>query len=309
MTLSTASFDLGNSKPGVAANAAAVRNAVEQHLERLVATLPGVPPNLQRAVRHALLGQSKRVRPVLLFLVAEPGPGEHRAALDAGCAVEMVHTASLILDDLPCMDDAQLRRQQPATHIAFGQSTAILSAIALLSRAFGIIAELEDVPEATRVRLTSILSNAVGWEGLVAGQELDVNGREGLVGVSEIEELNWLKTGILFVAAAEMGAVLRGLEDERIEAIRRFARHFGVAFQTADDLLDRSASAADIGKDVQKDGDKVTLITLFGTSKAQLSYEEHLAKAEQALVDSRVDAAPIRELMQRLFETRRAQEQ
>ena len=306
MTLSTASLDFQNSELGLRGNAALVRRALELRLEQLVTTLPGVPANLQRAIRHALLGRSKRVRPLLLFLIAEPAPALQRAALDLGCAVEMVHTASLILDDLPCMDDAQLRRQQPTTHLAFGQSTAILSAIALLTRAFGIIAELENVPEATRVRLTKLLSNAVGWEGLVAGQEMDVNGRDKLVGAKEIEELSWLKTGVLFVAAAEMGAVLRDMKEERIEAVRRFARHFGVAFQTVDDLLDRTGSAADIGKDVQKDGDKETLLSLFGATKARLSCEEHLVKAELALIDSGVNAEPIRELMERLFETRKS---
>lgn len=305
MTLSDAFIDYQVSNAGVVMDPAAVRSAVEQRLEGLVGALPGVPDNLQQAVRHALLGQSKRVRPVLLFFVAEPGLAEQGAALDAGCAVEMVHTASLILDDLPCMDDAQLRRQRPTTHVAFGQSTAILSAIALLTRAFGIIAELENVSEAKRLRLAALLSDAVGWKGLVAGQEIDVNGRDSLVGAEQVEELNWLKTGVLFVAAAEMGAVLRGMEEDRVEDVRRFARHFGVAFQTADDLLDKNASASETGKDVQKDGNKATLVSLFGINKAHLSCEDHLMQAEQALIDSGVNAAPIRDLMQRLFKTRK----
>lgn len=309
MTLSDAYIDFEVARPGVVVDLGAVRDAVERRLEELVGSLPGVPPNLQQAVRHALLGQSKRVRPILLFLIAEPGLAEQRAALDIGCAVEMVHTASLILDDLPCMDDAQLRRQRPTTHIAFGQSTAILSAIALLTRAFGIIAQLQDVTEAKRVRLAALLSDAVGWDGLVAGQEIDVNGRDDMVGAEQVEELNWLKTGVLFVAAAEMGAVLRGLEDERIEAVKRFARHFGSAFQTADDLLDKNGSASETGKDVQKDGKKATLVSLLGASRAQSSCNDHLLQAEQALIESGVNADPVRDLMRRLFETRRAQAQ
>src|SRR5690606_30425812 len=126
------------------------------------------------------------------------------------------------------------RRDRPTTHIAFGQATAILSAIALLTRAFGVIAEL-DIPASKRARLASILSSAVGHKGLVAGQEIDLNGRSTLVGAAEVENLNWLKTGTLFVASAEMGAVFRGMRAESILEVRCFARHLGLAFQTADD--------------------------------------------------------------------------
>ncbi|SFV38421.1 geranylgeranyl diphosphate synthase, type II [Devosia crocina] len=306
MTLCDASIDFETADFRICEDLSDVREAVEQRLEMLVGTLPGVPLNLQQAVRHALLGKSKRVRPVLLYLIAEPSPRQRLCALDLGCAVEMVHTASLILDDLPCMDDAQIRRQRPTTHIAFGQSTAILAAIGLLTRAFGIVAELDEVPEPTRVRLAALLSDAVGWDGLVAGQEIDVNGRQQLKNADQIEELNWLKTGVLFVAAAEMGAVLGGLEDKRLDAVRRFARHLGVAFQTADDLLDQDASTSEAGKDVHKDGDKATLVSLFGASQARMSCQEHLSNAESALAESGVTPAPILELMQRLFATRKA---
>lgn len=283
----------------------AVRLAVEERLDQLLAPHPGVPSNLHGAIRHASLAPSKRVRPVLLVLIADPHPDLEQTALDVGCAVEMVHTASLILDDLPCMDDAQMRRERPTTHIAFGQSTAILSAIALLTQAFGIIAGLEQVPAQTRTRLANVLSQAVGWEGLVAGQEIDVNGRAALLGAEQVENLNWLKTGVLFVAAAEMGAILADLEEVRVDAVRRFARHFGLAFQTADDLLDRTATAAEAGKDTAKDGDKATLVSLFGASHARLTCEEHLARADAALLESGVSQTPVRALMDRLFDARR----
>ena len=288
------------------ADPAGVRLAIETRLADLLAGHPGVPENLQGAVRHASLARSKRVRPVLLVLIANPESDIAEAVLDIGCAVEMVHTASLILDDLPCMDDAQMRRERPTTHIAFGQATAILGAIALLTRAFGVIAALEGVPAETRTRLGAVLSDAVGWNGLVAGQEIDINGRASLLGAEQVENLNWLKTGILFVAAAEMGAILAGLDETRIGAVRRFARHFGLAFQTADDLLDQSASAAQIGKDTAKDGDKATLVSLFGAAQARLTCQEHLAQADAALVASGVNEAPVRALMAQLFDTRQA---
>ncbi len=285
---------------------ASVRIAVENRLAELLAGQPSVPANLLGAVRHASLAPSKRIRPVLLVLIADPDSELQETALDLGCAVEMVHTASLILDDLPCMDDAQMRRERPTTHIAFGQATAILSAIALLTRAFGVIAGLDTISSDQRTRLAQVLSDAVGWDGLVAGQEIDINGRASLLGAEQVEQLNWLKTGVLFVAAAQMGAILGGLSEPRIEAVRCFARHFGLAFQTADDLLDLKASAAEIGKDVGKDGDKATLVSLFGASHARMTCQEHLARAEIALGESGINPAPIRALMARLFETRQA---
>ncbi len=278
-----------------------IRAAVEQRLASLIDMRASGPDNLRAALRHALLGHSKRVRPVLLLMIAEPRDGLAGPALDVSCAVEMVHTASLILDDLPCMDDAILRRQRPTTHIVFGQPTAILSAVALLTRAFGILAALEDVPASTRTRLAAVLANAIGWDGLVAGQEIDINNRASLHNAEQVEHLNWLKTGVLFAAAAEMGAILRGLDSERLEAVRRFARHFGLAFQTADDLLDRTNTAEQAGKDVGKDGDKATLVSLLGASHARLTCQQHLTHAEQALVDSGVCAAPFRALMMSLF--------
>lgn len=281
-----------------------IRAAVEHRLSRLIDLESSVPANLNAALRHALLGQSKRVRPILMFMVAEPNASLVNPVLDTGCAVEMVHTASLILDDLPCMDDASLRRQRPTTHVAFGQPTAILSAVALLTRAFGIIADLEGIPAVTRNRLAAVLSQAVGWDGLVAGQEIDINNRAGLRDAEQVEQLNWLKTGVLFVAAAEMGAILRGLEDEQLEAVRQFARHFGLAFQTADDLLDRTDTAAQAGKDVGKDGDKATLVSLFGASYARTTCQQHIAQAEHALAESGINPAPVRALMKRLFDAR-----
>ena len=281
-------------------DAAEIRAALEYRLAELIDLQPTVPPSLKAAANHALLGQSKRVRPVMMYLIADPDPDLDRAVLDAGCAVEMVHTASLILDDLPCMDDAQLRRQRPATHIAFGQPTAILVAIALLTRAFGILADLHGVEPAVRNQLATELSTAVGWDGLVAGQEIDVNNRASLKDGAKVEELNWLKTGILFVAAAKMGAILRGLDGDRLNAVSTFARHFGLAFQTADDLIDKVETAEVAGKDVGKDQDKATLVSLFGAEHARSACLKHLSDAEMALIASGIDSPAIRALMARL---------
>lgn len=273
-----------------------LRGRIEERLEALLAEPSHAPLNLANALRHALLAPSKRMRPVMLALIAGSDPKRRAAAIDAGCAVEMVHTASLILDDLPCMDDATLRRQRPATHVAFGESTAVLASISLLTRAFAVLAELPGVDASTQARLATILSSAVGTNGLAAGQEIDLNSRADLESVDRIEELNWLKTGVLFVAAAEMGAVLRGLAQDEVDAVRRFAKHFGIAFQTSDDLLDVTATPDLVGKDVHKDDGKPTLITLLGPDVARYTAREHLQHADRALTASGIEADPIRSL-------------
>ncbi len=273
-----------------------VRDAVERRLRHMLQGSSDVPEKLTAAMEHALIAPSKRIRPVLLYLVAEPDAGAEDAVLNLCGAVEMVHTASLILDDLPCMDDALMRRGRPTTHVAFGQATAILSAIALLTRAFGIIAEL-DLHPAVRTRLAAILSEAVGHKGLVAGQEDDLNGRASLIDEANIERLNWLKTGLLFVACVEMGAVLRGMSSKKITHVRTFARHLGLAFQTADDLLDTVGDPHEIGKDVNKDGDKATIVSLYGKCRARMTCLTHIDAAKQALRVSGVDHAPIEALM------------
>lgn len=293
MSLTSIEFSSGT---GRVHDIAMIRARLEAKLVELLDT-GSTPANLRSAMDHALLAPSKRLRPILLYLISEPDHRFAEAALSLGAAVEMVHTASLILDDLPCMDDADLRRQRPTTHKAFGEATAILAAIGLLTRAFGIIAELPEVAPATRTRLASVLATASGHQGLVAGQEIDLNARDTLVDHEQIENLNWLKTGSLFVAAAEMGAILRGMPGDGVEHVRRFARHLGLAFQTADDLLDRTTNSAEIGKDTLKDGDKATLVSLFGARRARMTCHEHLRVAEGALLDSGVSMAPIQAVM------------
>jgi geranylgeranyl diphosphate synthase, type II len=280
---------------------AAVRAAVEESLVALLNETTEAPESLQNAMRHALLAPSKRIRPLMVYLAANPSEHLVNAALRLGSAVEMVHTASLIFDDLPCMDDAQMRRHKPSTHIAFGQSTAILGAIALLTRAFGVISELEGISGQARARLGAILSKAVGCDGLVAGQELDINGQEKLSNPAAVENLTWLKTGVLFVAAAEMGAVLRDATDDQIEAVRCYATHFGLAFQTLDDVLDHTANASEVGKDVKKDAAKTTLVHLFGVNHAKKTCQQHLMLADQALLESGAMVEPLRQLALRLF--------
>jgi geranylgeranyl diphosphate synthase type II len=203
-------------------DARSIRDRVDACLERMIEGSEAMPANLAAAMRHALLAPSKRLRPVLLYMIADPDPDLEGAALTLGCAVEMVHTASLVLDDLPCMDDARMRRERPSSHVAFGQATAILSAIALLSRAFGVISELE-IPAAARTRLAAILSDAVGQNGLVAGQEIDINGRASLV-VSIFGARQARLTCEEHLAAADAALISSGVNSAPIQAL--IAKYF-----------------------------------------------------------------------------------
>jgi len=279
---------------------AAVRAAIEDYLGAAVDLPPPTPKSLRDAVTYALVGPSKRMRPIIVHLVAAGSMSVDAAAVQVGAAVEMVHTASLILDDLPCMDDASTRRGREATHRVFGQATAILASVALLNRAFGLLAALEIDDPARKVRLIAILEEAVGWNGLVAGQELDILGNVDGDRASA-EHLNWLKTGVLFCAAAEMGGVLAGMSPDGLTHIRDFARELGLAFQLADDIADRTAVLEDIGKDVRKDERKTNVVNLLGIEETKQACLTHLARADHALELSGVDAGPIRVLLNRHF--------
>ena len=278
-----------------------VRARVEARLGEICAGKGMAPETLTRTLDYALMGRSKRIRPTLLYLIAEPGAAGERAAVDLGCAVECIHTASLILDDLPCMDDATLRRGRPATHVAFGEATAVLAAIALLSQGFGLIAELDGVSSETRTRLAAVAASAVGMNGLVAGQQIDLLGRRRAATPEEVERGDWLKTGVLFEAAAVMGGMLRGMEEPDLAALRRFARHFGLAFQAADDLLDQMATTAAAGKDTRRDGGKTTIVSLFGLTRVGSLRDTHLAQASIALHESPVTPGPILHLARQCF--------
>jgi geranylgeranyl diphosphate synthase, type II len=216
----------------------ALRETVDRRLSSLIVTGRAANP-LDEALSYSLLSPGKRLRPLLTILAAwEFGPRDLRA-LDAGCAIEMVHTASLVLDDLPAMDDAVLRRGQPAVHVRFGEDVALLTVVSLLSRAYAVLGEAPGLPPHTRAELVAILSQAIGSEGLSRGQLLDLRGA-GAAGKAHPSEVDHFKTGVLFVGAVEMAAAILELRDERLTRLRRYALHLGQAFQSMDDLADEA---------------------------------------------------------------------
>ncbi len=246
-----------------------LRALVETRLGGLIPPAEQAPAALHHSMRHSLLAPAKRVRALLLILSAKHYRAAEERALAAACAVEMVHAASLILDDLPAMDNATMRRGLPANHRVYGEATAILAAIALMNRAFGVIAEDRGLPDVIRARLVEILSRAIGSEGLVAGQEADLKWQPIAATRKDVELVHMRKTAALFAAATEMGAVVAGIQGDEELRMRDFGKRLGLAFQVLDDLLDVLAASEQAGKDVGRDEGKPSIVRTIGLEEAQ----------------------------------------
>ncbi|HWW93688.1 MAG TPA: polyprenyl synthetase family protein [Vicinamibacteria bacterium] len=270
------------------------RLQVEAALRRL--HQGGHAPGVAAAIEHSLFAPAKRLRPILSLLVADVLRGDVEQVLPPACAIEMVHTASLILDDLPCMDDATSRRGRPACHVVHGEATAILAAFALQNRAFAILAEgWPGGPGAeTRAAVARDLSLAVGLEGMIAGQAQDLAGTDRIIDFPTLEFIHSRKTGALFTAAAALGA-LAARPGERA-AIISYAKNLGLAFQIVDDLIDVGGAEAEAGKDVGKDLKKTTFVSFSGVEGARDLARELIAAAQEALAGFGPRAQPLRDL-------------
>ena len=223
---------------------------VDHRMRVIVDEFGAQSPALGQAMRYAVLAPGKRFRGKLLLLVAEASGGVSDAVVDAACAVEMVHCASLILDDLPCMDDARMRRGRDATHVAHGESRAVLASVALITEANRVLAAARGVPPEMRLRLVEIMSDALGPRGLCAGQELDLYAEKTDAGVLREQDL---KTGVLFTAALAMLAVIQKLDAADFARLAGFGAQLGRAFQSYDDLLDALGETEAVGKDTGQD--------------------------------------------------------
>jgi farnesyl diphosphate synthase len=234
---------------------------------------PGLPPSrLVAAMRHGALGGGKRLRPFLVRQSAGIFGVEPRVALPAGLAVELVHCYSLIHDDLPAMDDDDLRRGRPTAHKAFDEATAILAGDALLTHAFAILAALDCHPDPEiRNHLVAELAAGAGAGGMAGGQMRDIEGEASALGVADVELMQAMKTGALIRAAVRMGALLGRASDDAMTHLTRFAEFSGRAFQLADDLLDATSTAEALGKAARKDAaaGKQTLVGQLGVEGAR----------------------------------------
>jgi farnesyl diphosphate synthase len=256
---------------------------------------------LAEAMRYAVLGGGKRLRPFLLMQSARLSGVGDEASLDAACALECIHCYSLAHDDLPAMDDDAMRRGRPTLHVAFGEATAILAGDALLTLAFEILSAPTTHPDpAIRSELVLHLARASGWQGMVLGQALDLSAERTGFGNDDVAHMQALKTGALFRFACEAGAILGRANAPERGALLAYAEAFGQAFQLADDLLDAEGDAHALGKAVAKDAGrgKATLIALLGADEAKERLRVLLQQAEAAL-------APFGERAMTLLETAR----
>jgi len=270
---------------------AGYQTRVDEVLQRLVVTERGA---IERSMAYTLFAPSKRVRPVLTQLSAELCGGTATHALAAAASMELVHTASLILDDLPAMDDAALRRGRPANHLEFGEAIAILAAFGLLNLAFGTLARGYDPP--LSARLSALLDDAVGDDGLIAGQAADLLATEQEIGFDLLERIHRGKTGALFNASAVAGAMTAGADADSVSALSAFAKNLGLAFQIIDDLLDVEGDPAQTGKAIRKDARKTTFVSFSGVAGAHQLAAELCQTADRALAPFGRRADRLREL-------------
>lgn len=241
-------------------------------------------PHLAEAMAYSLLGGGKRLRPVLTMEFCRVSGAEPDLALPFACALEMIHTYSLIHDDLPCMDDDELRRGKPTNHVVYGEAVAVLAGDALLTRAFEL-ASSSELPASQALQAIHILASQAGACGMIGGQILDMEGEKRSLSYEELVRLQKLKTGALMRAAAQMGCVIGGASEEQRKAADRFADCLGLAFQIQDDLLDIEGDPQILGKPIGSDAasGKCTFPALIGMEACKEKVKSLTEEAVAAL--------------------------
>ena len=261
------------------------RSAVEKALLDAVPSAKAKPATIHRAMRYSLLAGGKRIRPVLCCAASEACGGTVRHALPAACAVELVHTYSLVHDDLPCMDDDDLRRGKPTSHKVFGEGMAVLAGDALLTQAFAVLAAAKPKRSFTAADLVAELARAAGSRGLIAGQVADLEAEGRKPSESALYFIYAAKTGMLLRAALKLGGMCGGGTKAQIAALDRFGFALGLAFQIQDDILDATQSAKKLGKTAGKDAavGKMTFPSLYGLERSRELAEQWTEEAIVAL--------------------------
>ena len=270
---------------------AGYQRLVDAELARLVS---GEGSVVQRARAYTVLAPSKRVRPVLTLLAAELCGGAIGRAVPAAAVMELVHAASLILDDLPSMDDAPLRRGRKANHLEFGEAIAILAAFGLLNQASGTLSRAYEPGLASR--LCALLSDAIGVEGLIGGQAADLLATEQQISFEMLERIHRGKTGALFGAAATSGALIADASADAVASLGAYAKNLGLAFQIIDDLLDVEGDPEETGKATREDVKKTTFVSFSGVAGARQLAGELCQTADRALAPFGKRADRLREL-------------
>ncbi len=262
------------------------KEKIESRMEEIVSNL-NTPSTLQKAMGYSLEAGGKRLRPLLVMAVLHAFGKEEEIGLDTACAIEMIHTYSLIHDDLPCMDNDDLRRGKPTNHKVFGEGMAVLAGDALLTLAFEVIAKQSTfkIDPSVKLELVFELARAAGAEGMVGGQVADIEAEENGVDLQGLEYIHENKTGKLLGYSIMAGAILSGASLEQKEKLREFSRHLGLAFQIRDDILDVEGSESVIGKPVGSDvsNHKSTYPSLLTMDKAKIMLDQHIQSARLLL--------------------------
>jgi geranylgeranyl diphosphate synthase type II len=265
---------------------------------RLAALAAGTraPDVLRKPLEKAITSPGKRVRGVLTITVGEALGAKSAGLVDAAAAFELIHASSLILDDLPSMDDAELRRGEPALHRAFGEDLAILSSVALLNESYALVASSHSALKPRRWPLSTLIGrvvDAVGWDGTIGGESVDLHCEAETLDFHTLEYIHSRKTGALFVASAAIGAMLAGASESMLGAVEAYAKNLGLAFQITDDILDATSSAAELGKDVGKDEGKLTFVRLAGVEGARQLNRELIETSIRAVRPLGSDGEPL----------------
>ncbi|GJJ00379.1 (2E,6E)-farnesyl diphosphate synthase [Duganella rhizosphaerae] len=275
-----------------------VQAASENDLSAFLPPVTTVPTKLHAAMRYALLGGGKRVRPLLVYAAGALFGADAAILSRAAAAVEMIHAYSLVHDDMPCMDDDELRRGKPTVHVAYDEATALLVGDALQSQAFLVLSEADSIPAARQVAMLRLLAHASGSAGMCGGQAIDLDSVGLSLTLEQLEQMHQLKTGALLRAAVVLGALAgKDLDPAELQALNDYARAIGLAFQVVDDVLDATADSATLGKTAGKDAadNKPTYVSILGLEPSR-------ALAQTLRLDAHAALAPFGEKALRLRE-------
>ena len=275
------------------------KTLIEQALQTELDKTGILDEKLRESMAYSLMAGGKRMRPILLMAAADAVGADGKRFLSVACALEMIHTYSLIHDDLPAMDNDDYRRGRLTNHKVYGDGIAILAGDALLTLAFSVILRQKDVPSERLLRVVDEISRAAGAEGMVGGQVLDLRAENQNISIQDLRRIHMGKTGALFRAALRSGAILGGASAQQLDALTLYAEHFGLTFQITDDILDVVGNAAMIGKPVGSDekNHKSTYVTLTSLDQARELAQSTAAEAVGALRSFGDEASFLRQLV------------
>lgn len=279
---------------------------IEKKLSEIFSSKECEYSHLIDAMAYSVEAGGKRIRPKLLMEFMRVAGGNPENAINFACALEMIHTYSLIHDDLPCMDDDDMRRGKPSCHIKFGEATALLAGDALLTDAFSVALSTENVPFDRVCKAAKVLSECAGSDGMIGGQVIDLKYEEQKAPLNVVLELYRLKTGALLKAAATIGCILAGANEKMISAACVFAENIGLAFQIRDDILDIISTAEELGKPIGSDAEaeKSTYVSLVGLDKAQEDVISFTNEAINALDAFSADTTELKAFALKLIDRR-----